>query len=1403
MADLIYKWKRYWVPRNGTIVLSEDGFLYPPDAGDGDSQNPDAVFLKSVSNVKCVILLGENGIGKTNAMSIEKKEIDSYIRRRGGESLWLDLRKVANEDALTRSLFQSPAFRRWKKGKHTLHLFLDSLDVALLRMDAITQLLTSELDKYRRKELCLRIACRTAAWPRDLEDALHGLMGEENVKAYELAPLQKNDVIEAVRANKIDPEAFLSEVARVRASPFAIKPLSLGLLIKRFKHDAKLGSTKDAVYLDGCRCLCQERTTYPLGNLRLSRTTTADQRLAIASRIAAVSVFANRNAVWTNPDEGDMPKADVPLRELAGGTEHVDGSRFDVTERGVWETLDTGLFSGGDADSLRWSHQSYAEFLAARYAVQNHLTVAQTMSLIVHPTDQEGRLVPQLQETAAWLASMDHSLFNEILRADPKALFLSDIARANDDDRAALVKGLLELFDQERLLDTDRQMRRMYSKLAHANLADQLRPYIRDKMKGVIVRRVAIDIAEACNTQNLQQDLVDVALDVGEENTIRVNAGYAVTRVGNEEAKKQLKPLALGNAGDDPDDQLKGVGLMAAWPLHMTTEELFRTLTPPKKQFFVGAYQGFLSSRFVDQIPLDDLPVALKWIESQPLIPGSHSQTSDIEDAIMLRGWDNLGHGTILPAFASAAKVRLKSMDGIVGEHGRLDESGRSFRDDLSGSDSKRRQLALALLPLMDDFASQWVWLLFTSTPVILEKDVPWMVEQLNTADTLEKRRQWALLIESSVSWYKSRQLEDLISTVGIYPPLVDALQNLKKTYAARARERRKWAKPRRLTRIKPSPRERIEQRLTTCEQSDSGTWWLLNREMTLEPTSEYYGDDAKSNLTSLPGWKSSDKRTKERIVAAAKKFLVEQDPEVGKWLGTNTVYFPALSGYRALELLLRIESGWLKKLPKGTWKKWAPVVPTFPNKGAKDDEIHNTLLKLAYSSAPDEVIQTILVRISQDNANHGTIFLGHEPDAIWDDKLAAALFSKLDDESLTPDSIGLLLRLLLSHQYPPAREYARSLLALSSSSVENERLKAQKAASALMLHDDNAGWVSIWPKLQSEANFGMAVVTDIADLQDLHGNKVAEKLTEDQLADLYIWLEKQFPHAEDPEQEGFHAVSSRETISWWRDGILRHLRDRKTQKASQEIQRIAQALPHLRWLRWVLIESRESVLGSGWSTPSPRDIIKLAVDHELLLVRNGSQLLSAIQDSLARLQRKLQGENTGAQFLWNENEPKNEAAFSDFVKMHLEDDLVGRAIFLNREAQIHRAHRTDIHVDAASRRPEDVEYKQIKAIIEAKGCWNRDVNDAMKTQLVETYLAENDCRHGLYLVGWFICDSWTKKDRKRATARRLCGDLDATRKRLEGQARQLSVHGLDIRSLALDASLEWTAKPIGDKLGT
>jgi predicted NACHT family NTPase len=409
MAGILYNWKRFWCPRGGRINLWDRGFLADPDGEWGSALNPDVVPFQAVAQFPCLILLGEPGIGKSTALRGECDRAQEGAAKSGRETHWVDLQAYQTDSRLHQDVFESSALCSWRQGTHHLDLFLDSLDECRMRIDNVSAVLTSELERLPIERLSLRIACRTAEWPSGLESALRRLWGNDAVKAFELAPLRRVDVAEAARTTGVDPNAFLSELGRREAVPLAIKPVTLEFLLNTYRRRQGFPASQAQLYAEGCRCLCEE-TSESRRDARLLGDLTADQRLAIAARIAAITILCNHYAIWTGTDRGDVPSEDIRLEDLIGGAEGKNDAAVEVSRAAIRETLDTGLFSSRGLDRIGWAHQTYAEFLAARFLVEHGLPPNRIMTLIVHP---DGKIVPQLRETAAWLANMKPEVFRE------------------------------------------------------------------------------------------------------------------------------------------------------------------------------------------------------------------------------------------------------------------------------------------------------------------------------------------------------------------------------------------------------------------------------------------------------------------------------------------------------------------------------------------------------------------------------------------------------------------------------------------------------------------------------------------------------------------------------------------------------------------------------------------------------------------------------------------------------------------------------------------------------------------------------------------------------------------------------------------------------------------------------
>lgn len=760
-----YNWKRFWYPHGTDIKLSDYGYL--PDPESNIQHYPTIVSFEAIANIPCLVLIGEPGIGKSTVI---KDAFDQVPETE--EKEFFELGDYGSDDALCEAVFRHNKFQAWKQGTHHFHLFLDSLDEGCLSIPILARILKRELNKISSycHRLQFRITCRTNDWSSSLEGTLKELWGEE-VRIYQIAPLRKIDVIEAANKNNLDHNIFLQQIYDREAVPLAIKPLSLKFLLNIYKQNQQLPNSKNELYLKGCEYLCIEGNDYRT-DTQLLPSLTPKQLLIVAARIAAVTIFCNRVAICKDSDS--CSPEDINRQELWGKIEEAEGNQFQISRGEIKETLGTALFSSGailpsfpNTNRISFAHKTYAEFLAAWYLEQNQMSLPQIMSLIRHP---DGKLVPQLHEVAAWLANLLPDVFREIMKSDPDVLLTSDIATANVKDRVTLVSTLLTFYDEEKILEHPVENYRHYRKLAHPDLAEQLRPYIRELNKNEQARLVAIDIAEVCKLQEIQGDLVELVRDDSQSIIIRKNAAQAIDSLNNQETKNQLKPLVSSNITNDPDGILRCYLLNSLFPDCLNIEELFTVLSDNTLNF-PGLYDHYLASKLKQSLQPDSLLVSLAWVEDKQVEEDFLWRFKKITDTILLQAFENIETEGITEAIARLVLYQLRNDEEIMN---RAYDSG--FLEALSNNDEKRRKILEATLSLLlsnlqeDDLSL----LSQTSTPLAFTRDIPWMIEHLQASVDEQEQKILAQLIFKVFNPQEKNYLDTILSVSQSNPILAE-----------------------------------------------------------------------------------------------------------------------------------------------------------------------------------------------------------------------------------------------------------------------------------------------------------------------------------------------------------------------------------------------------------------------------------------------------------------------------------------------------------------------------------------------------------------------------------------------------------------------------------------------------
>jgi len=80
-----------------------------------------------------------------------------------------------------------------------------------------------------------------------------------------------------------------------------------------------------------------------------------------------------------------------------------------------------------------------------------------------------------------------------------------------------------------------------------------------------------------------------------------------------------------------------------------------------------------------------------------------------------------------------------------------------------------------------------------------------------------------------------------------------------------------------------------------------------------------------------------------------------------------------------------------------------------------------------------------------------------------------------------------------------------------------------------------------------------------------------------------------------------------------------------------------------------------------------------------------------------------------------------------------------------------------------------------------------------MQNQLIDRYLSDISCQHGIYLIGWFNCDKWSRKDRRKVDAQRLTASFNSineAKKHFDAEAMKLTQPTKQVKAFVMNVSL-------------
>lgn len=1421
----INEWTRYWCPIDETYYIDRNGYLIDPSYGQF-SANSHLIENPFRRSEKCIILLGEPGIGKTTTMEKFHHNFELNLGNNNAEICLIKLEHIGNENRFISEVFENSVFQRWLESDFNLYLLLDSFDECVLRVDVVSQLLINQLQKYPLDRLYIRIACRTGYWSDILQQQLITLFGEDNFKVYKLTHLRKKDI--EIRANsEIQQENgkttsdFIDKIEILEAVPFAIHPVTLKFLINLYNKGGTLPETKTEIYRTGCFTLCEEiagsrRETSLIGNY------TPEQRYIIAARCAAYCAFSRKSGIWTNINLGDIPDDFISESEIRGGYETAVGQEFDITRESVSETISCGLFNSS-RPRREWAHRTYMEFMAADYLIKRNIPLIQIQSLIKNPLDPNNRVAPHLRGIVAWICSNNQELYNEILIQEPEILLQSDIGLFTEEKKAEIIGIILEKYDESPLKPRYYEFAHFLKKFKHNRIETQISEFISETTNSYDSKRFAIIIAEECKLISLSSQFIDIVLNENEHIHLRIAAARALENLSyfNQiEGRERLIPIALSDESLDDQFDLKGVCLHIVWPDLIEFNNLIEHLPEPNIGY-VGAHYRFLLGKFIEELPQRDIIHALRWIRETAILSTSSSLLRRVVEKIILKSLGFMDNDEVLESIT-------ETLSNLIIDDYYLNESSfdSEVRSTLENNTEMRRILlkkVLQFLPndnILLNKLSMNIITYIHSQPrlfeLIDESDFNWMLQELENSQEEEYQEKLVYLLirmlrnrsdmyEKAYELYLNNDILHpyLISWFGPIELESELAENMQRDYEREQQLQERLIELRQDNQrplIEPLPEERIRILLENFEEGNINSWILLNREMTLRENSREYGNFFNPNLKSLPGWIDSTGEIRVRIINAARVYIIEGDPDTQTWLYSNSYSRAALAGYRAIRLLYEIDIEFIKNLSSEAWKKWTPIIllnPINVSENEQEEQIRKNLLEMVYPHAKEEFFLALNAEIDKNNQNHGRIYILDKIKYFWDEDLGNFLHNKALEEHLEVESKGQTFDFLLKHNFSITIDFILRLLRNPISEEVNAREFTIRCAQGLILYCKEGNWDVIWPLIQNNEEWGKETLEQVAK-NARFSKEIFDKYSEKQLADLYIWLIEHYtPETDTPLTSGARFINLDDTIREWRDSILRYLVSKGKFEAVDAIRYISDMLPERSEnLSFSLIRAIENARNFSWEPPNPKELRILFENPASRLVQSGRQLLELINESLSRLEDKIQGRGPYspiARFLWDhvgnrEFRPVFEDDFSDYIKNHLYDDL-SQDIVIHREVEISPLTRTDILItifNSGARIPQN---REISVVVEVKGKWNQYLMTAMENQLLNDYMIPRSFQYGMYLVGWFESQYWNESDWRYNMHRRITS-IEDLRDALEEQAQELSERGFIIRPKVIDISL-------------
>jgi len=1325
-----FPWPRYWFPEGSSdyATFVQSGYLTLPSPEHSHYYPVVPSQLSDLTQIPVLILLGEPGYGKSQALTEEHNRLNS--EQADDLVIFCDLKTFGpgDQQSLQHQLLDEEKFKLVEQGQR-LWILLDGLDECTLHTPAdwLIREFINKIDNPER--IFVRITCRASSWPQLLEKSFlerWSSVTNAPVKMWRLCPLREEDVSTAAQLSQINETEFLSAIAERNVEELAALPVTLLFMLKLFQQN-QLPRQRTDIFEKGLNLLCEDSPERRKAQKKSQ--VPADTRFLAAAKMALGYILQGCNGIWHGP-RVDCPQGLFTAREICG-TENYNDIQHTLDELAISETLElTGVFARLNLHRFQFASRTFAEFLAAWYISKSKVPTPQKLKLLLHPDSQ--RLIPDLHETAAWFAALDADFRTWLVNNEPEAALEADFATLAQVDLPALVDGLLSLAVEEQRPSYDWQR---LAKLKYSDLEFKLSSVITDSSVPFAGRALAILIANACELKSLGKELAELALNDREDFELRKLATSYMVNM-DDEARSRLTPIAES----DQDLSLKAIALSVLRPRLMGSEAFFSQISPTFLETSSHDLRYIVDEgSFLDELDVDGLIVGLKWITKHAPIGYDRFTVNRLKSRLLLRAFDHLHEEGVVAAIVCTMKALRSHYESF------FDGLERRKQQNPFDDADKRHIILTELISQIDlESVNDWI---FSGEDCFRQEDCKWLFQKYDQEQSEEKRRLIAITINQLIQCAVNRDaVEEILSRAGlevidpdpilteymawlIYPMDLSnqATVNSRKQYferqaSIRNNEQRKQAKS-----LPNQPNFYIQADLEACEAGDFNRWTNLIASLALEEDgSQKFPNDPDS----LPGWKNADGTLRNRIVEAALNYLENSEtPDETILLENSRTLVQAACG---LAVAMLADTDNLQRLSNENLSRCCLVVVTH----FFEPETQKQIFRKLRSIVPDAFDDAVLKKIDREAA--GNLNLLYSCREIWHPGFLQHLAdTRLNAKGWRFDSRLSLAELLLQNNIDNIVQQLVDWL-----KHETDPANQRSTAISLLRNAPVQAWDSIQWILTEDVEMARQIILTTA-YSGGYSDTIYSDLKADQLGWLYDRIRDLFPEADDPNDNGqFHTVTPRHDAGRMRNNMIGLLVNMATSEAIKELDRICKSYPDSPWLIRAKADACKNLWRQERTQLSFAESIRLLTDPNSTVVRDSQELMVATKEALERFAHEaLHGSPPLTVFLWNGNKtktPVSEQKLSDFLKFYLDREWRGRRIIINREVEIRNwrdfgiGERTDILIQAHTPNGDSA-----CVVIEVKVDKNVKPED-IPEQLVGKYLDSESRTCGIYLVGWF-----------------------------------------------------------------